>query len=91
MHAGLPTLHNGPAKQMQVSLTSALGMEEPTSAVPGLSFPRRQAWQKLPPLELNLSDVSRAGMSPALTIHIPDCVRLHCCILASGLILGFHA
>ena len=69
MHAGLPTLHNGPAKQMQVCLTSAMGMEEPTTAVPGLNFPRRQAWQKLPPLELNLSDASRAGMSTAVIMH----------------------
>ena len=56
-------MRNGPAKLMQVHMTSLMGMEEPTLAVPGLSFPRRQTWQKLPVLEIDLGDVPRAGMS----------------------------
>ena len=77
MHAGLPALRSGTAKLMQVCLTSSVGMEEPTVAVPGLSFPRRQAWQKLPVLELNLSDVPRAGKSSPLVIHDLLCMGMH--------------
>ena len=62
MYAGLPALHSGPANLMQVRLTSSVGMEEPDLAVPALSFPRRQAWGKLPVLELNLGDVPKAGL-----------------------------
>lgn len=77
MHAGLPALHSGPAKLMQVCLTSSVGMDESTVAVPGLSFPRRQAWQKLPALELTLSEVPRAGESSPLIIHNLFCMDMH--------------
>ena len=81
MHAGLPSLRNGPASLMQVCMTSVMGMEEePTLAVPGLGFPRREAWQKLPVLEINLGDAPTAGVLLSLTNFMP----LLCTMLQEG-------
>lgn len=70
LNAGLPpALHSGPGNLLHVGLSSSVSIEEADTAVPGLKFPRRQPWQKMPVLELKLGEVPIAGMHLHISLH----------------------